>query len=451
MRGLLIFQIILSLTFQVTLSQATKNNYSIGYRSVKHIDLSRSQNSINKELGREDSLFEHRTITTSMWYPTSQNGLTNKMYFGDFLSTIEMNDKNDYNDCDSIFTLADKFADYYGLDQKSLERIQKLTTNSYPNPDYINKKFPLVLYVPGLNGFSFENHLLCESIAAQGNIVISFNSKGSEGRWMGFGDIDFENLIRDIQFIIGESTRYPMVNTSRIVLIGHSIGGHANILTKIRDNRITGLVSLDGSIKHDLKRSNGFIYKDYSKINCPLLSISNQKFVAARHYLDSMYNANCFYIQTTGLKHKDYKSLPHILETERDSFRFSKYLVINKIVVAFIGMINGYDVNNYYEKQFHEIAKNQFIKFYYIESIPDIDDFKSILYSKGFANAKCTYANISSEYLHFRLPEQGLIDWANRLKYSGFINEAIEIYELIIDIYPQNQSVLRKLNRLAGN
>ena len=449
MRGFLSLHLLLFLTLQVSFCQSEKNNYTIGYKSVKYIDLSRSYNSIRKELGKEDSLITHRTITSSMWYPASENGPNHVMNFGEFLSTIEMNDKHDYRIRDSIFSQADKFADYYGLNQQDLERIEGIPTNAYLSPDFLDNTFPLVIYIPGLNGFSFENHLLCESIARCGNVVISFNSKGSKGRWMGFSDRDFENLIRDIQFLIGESTKYPMINSSRIVLIGHSIGGHANILTKIRDNRITGLVSLDGSMKHDLERSNRFIFNDYRKINCPLLSISNQNFTDARLYLDSLHHADCFYIQTTGLGHSDYKSLPYLLKGEYDPGKYDKYLSVNDLVVAFVEMINGRDVNKNLETNIQALVNSQFVKYHYIASTPDIDDFKSILGDIGFTNAKSTYESIQTESPGFRIPENELVDWANRLKYSRHINEAIEIYKLTINLYPQNQSVKNKLNRLS--
>jgi pimeloyl-ACP methyl ester carboxylesterase len=449
MKGFFSLQLLIFLTFQVSFGQSEKVNYTIGYKSVKYIDLSRSHNSINRELGKEDSLNTHRTITSSMWYPASENGPNHLMKFGEFLSTIEMNDKHDYRIRDSIVSQADKFAGYYGLNKKDLERIEGIPTTAYQSPDFLVNSFPLVIYIPGLNGFSFENHLLCESIARHGNVVIAFNSKGSEGRWMGFSDPDFENLIRDIQFLIGESSKYPMINSSKIVLIGHSIGGHANILTKIRDNRITGLVSLDGSMKHDLERSNRFIFNDYGKINCPLLSISNQDFTVARLYLDSLHHANCFYIQTTELGHSDYKSLPYLLKGEYDHGKFDKYLSVNDLIVAFVEMINGRDVNKNFETHVQALVNSQFVKYDYIASTPGIDEFKSKIGDMGFSNAKSQYESIQTKSPDFRIPENELVVWANRLKYSGHISEAIEIYNLIIFLYPHNQSVKNKLNRLS--
>jgi len=384
-----------------------------------------------------------------MWYPASGNVTNQAMNFGQFLSTIEMDDKYDYRPRDSVFSQADRFADYYGLNQSDLERLVDLPTKAYLDSDFLDKTFPIVVYIPGLNGFSFENHLLCESIARRGNIVISFNSKGSEGRWMGFSDQDFENLIRDIQFLIGESIKYSMTNSSRIVLVGHSIGGHANILTKIRDNRITGLVSLDGSMKHDLERSNRFVFNDYRKINCPVLSISNQDFADAHLYLDSLTHSECFYIQTTGLGHSDYKSLPYLLKDEYDPSKHTKYLSVNDLIITFIEMVNDGVVNRSLEDHLHAAADSQFMKYHYIESTPDIDDFKSILGKTGFAYAKSTYHSIHSDYPGFRITENELVDWANRLKYTGYLNEAIEIYKLTLDIYPDNQSVRNKLKRLS--
>ena len=106
------FQISLFLSFQVSFCQTNIGNYAIGYKSVKYTDLSRSHYSVQKDLGKEDTPFEHSTITTSMWYPAGENRPDQKMNFGDFFSTTEMSDKSDYRTSDSIVSPADKFADY---------------------------------------------------------------------------------------------------------------------------------------------------------------------------------------------------------------------------------------------------------------------------------------------------------------------------------------------------
>ena len=385
-----------------------------------------------------------------MWYPAFDYGASEKMLYRDFFSTMEMEDKLLNKDHESKFLLSEQFADYYGINETELIRINQLKTNSYSGSAFPDKIFPLVIYIPGANGFSFENHMLCESIAEQGNVVISFNSKGTEGRWMDIVNSDFENLIRDIQFILGESIKNPMIRTTDVTLIGYSVGGHINYLTKMRDNRIGGIVSLDGSIKHDFQRTKDFIFNDYRKINCPILSISNQDFEDARMYLDSMYNADRYYYKASGFEHKDYKSISYVLTSKYDTLKYNRHLLLNDLVVSFINMINKKDVYKSFEFLNTELIKSQFLTLNKVESIPDIDDFKVLIGEGNFTNSKLIYNNIIVKYPQFRISEKELVDWGNRLNYSGFFDQAIEIYKLIIDIYPNNQSVKNKLKRLLN-
>lgn len=441
LKNLLICQIIIILGAQLALCQNKTDSFSIGYKSLKYIDYSRTHASLNKELGSLDSLISYRTISCSMWYPASDCAASKKNLYSDFYSTMEMDDRQINTAYNSESHQGENFAYYFGLDEAELKRISNLSMRSCAAPEIPDRKFPLVIYIPGLNGFSFENHILCESIAKQEYVVISFNSKGTEGRWMDVVNSDFENLIRDIQYIIGESSRNPTINSTNVTLIGFSVGGHINFLTKMRDHRVGGIVSLDGSIKHDLERTGDFIFNDYSKINCPVLSISDQDFENARIYLDSMYHADRYYYQASEFEHKDYKSLSYVLANDYGTEKYNKYLLINDLIISFVNLINGKDV---------KFAKSQFLTFSMLKSLPDIDDLKVLIGESNFTNSILVYNHILAEYPQFSIPEKELVAWANRLKYSGFTDQAIEIYKLIIEIYPNNQSIKNKLRRLGA-
>jgi len=62
--------------------------------------------------------------------------------------------------------------------------------------------------IQGMNSFSFENHLLCETQARKGYVFISFNSKGTERRWGEPTTSDYESQIHDIQFVIGREIAF---------------------------------------------------------------------------------------------------------------------------------------------------------------------------------------------------------------------------------------------------
>ena len=473
--------LILLYASQISFCQIGEQSYDIGYKSLEYRDCSR----VNNELILSDSINNCRTITTSIWYPSNINESDRQVDFGDFLTTIELNEKRDYNPKDSVMKPADKFADYYNIGDKDLSELVNYSTQSFFNSEYLTEKFPLVIYIPGMNGFSFENHILCEEIAKQGYVVISLNSKGAENRWMEPNTFDYENQIRDIQFLIGEACKLPMIDNSKICLIGHSIGGYVNILTKIRDNRISSLVSLDGSIIHDLDRSKEFIYNDLNKVNCPLLSISTQDFDKAKNYLDSMVHADRYYFQTSTFNHKDFKSFTYLLPTALDSIKFKDYQELNSLIVSFIIKVNDNKRQNNFEEISNKLSKRGFIKTSYLPSIPDYTDFRFMAYKSNYINLKSNYEIIIKQHPTFSISVNELYNWGNKLRYSGYFNESIQVYKLIIDlfpdfisaynglartfllidkqneaintyklaldIYPDNESIKRKLNNLTTN
>ena len=161
-----------------------------------------------------------------------------------------------------------------------------------------------------------------------------------------------------------------------------------------------------------------------------------------------MYNADRYYYKASGFEHKDYKSLSYVLTSKYDTLKYNRYLLLNDLVVSFINMINKKDVNKSFESLNTELIKSRFLTLNKVESIPDIDDFKALIGEGNFTNSKLIYHNMIVKYPQVRISEKELFDWGNRLNYSGFFDQAIEIYKLIIEIYPNNQSVKNKLKRL---
>ena len=424
-------------TSLISVCQNGEKTYDIGYTSMVYRDYSRDNNSLKKELLLRDSINGCRIITTSMWYPSNVTKSDKKVKFGDFLPTIELNEKKDYHADDSIINPADKFADYYNISGAHLLSLLNYSTNSYFKPDYLPEKFPLVIYIPGMNGFSFENHLLCEELAGQGYVVISFNSKGSNSRWMEPNTIDYENQIRDVQFLLAETNTLSFIDNSKICLIGHSIGGYVNILTKIRDSRITSLVSLDGTIIHDLKRSAEFVYNDLEEVNCPFLSISTKDFSRAKVYLDSMTHADRYYYQTSTFNHKDYKSITYLLQASTDSVKFKDYQKLNKLIVSFINKVNDYKNQDEFDELSIKCSNSGLVTTSFLSSIPDFSDFRILVSNANYNNIMDHYIKTVEEHPSFVISKDELYGWGNSLRYYGYFNQSIQVYTFLIELYPE--------------
>lgn len=431
MKNLGLLLLIILFNSQISFGQSVRESYDIGYKSQLYQDCSRA----NMELVSLDSKNNCRTISTSIWYPSDIKDFDSAVHFGDFLTTIELNEKQDYNPKDSVVKSSDKFADYYNISETHFLNLLNYPTQSFFNSEVLPNKYPLVIYIPGMNGFSFENHMLCEEIAKQGNVVISFNSKGSDKRWMEPNTIDYENQIRDVQFIIAKTTNLSYVDNSKICLIGHSIGGYVNVLAQIRDNRITSLVSLDGSIIHDFNRSSEFVYKDLSKVNCPFLSVSTRGFDEAMIYLDSMEHADRYYYQTSALRHRDFKSITYLLPATIDSLQFKNYLNLNNLIVSFIDKVNN-GRQDKFQKLSDSLTNSGFVKTSYLHSTPDFSDFRLMVSNANFVGLSGIYKNTVAQYPKFIISINELYDWGNNLRFYGYLNQAIQVYRLLIDLHP---------------
>src|SRR5690606_15669259 len=61
---------------------------------------------------------------------------------------------------------------------------------------------------------------------------------------------DIETQARDVEFLIKEAGKYPMVDYDKIAIIGFSFGGLSNIIVQNRNDRVKAIVSLDGTERY---------------------------------------------------------------------------------------------------------------------------------------------------------------------------------------------------------
>ncbi len=108
-------------------------------------------------------------------------------------------------------------------------------------------RFPLVVYAPGAGGWADENADLCEYLASHGYVVVAGPGLGTRAKRSAYTLEDAETGARDVEFVLGQALSMPQVDATRIAALGWSWGGMANVLAAARDDRITAIVSLDGT------------------------------------------------------------------------------------------------------------------------------------------------------------------------------------------------------------
>jgi hypothetical protein len=225
--------------------------------------------------------------------------------------------------------------------------LKGIKTISYVNANPINKQFPLIIYLSGFNGMSYENYLLFESLAQKGFAVASVSSIG---RYPGNMTMDTEDLfeqIEDARFIVSNLTKENFIS-SDIGLIGYSWGGlAATILTMTEPNRIKVTISLDGSEqftytdeeeneKLNLIRNAGFFNPNL--INSSFLYLDSD-ITEWDNLPDSIYNIIDFipgdksYLKINHATHEDFSSLS-VLFTEKQSP--ARYNTIQQLTINYL-------------------------------------------------------------------------------------------------------------------
>lgn len=125
-----------------------------------------------------------------------------------------------------------------------------------------NQSKPVVIYVHGFNGFKDWGNfdLIADQFAAAGFVLVKFNFSHNGTtpeqpeefcNLEAFGQNNYTKELEDLRQVIDwvydpENSFHPAMDTSKVYLIGHSMGGGISILQSARDNRIKKLITWAG-------------------------------------------------------------------------------------------------------------------------------------------------------------------------------------------------------------
>jgi pimeloyl-ACP methyl ester carboxylesterase len=147
--------------------------------------------------------------------------------------------------------LAAYFESGLGLPPGTLRR---LTTRSYPSVPPAPGPFPVVLYLPGYNGMSYENLTLLEGLAGRGYLVAAVSSVGKYPGYMTMDPVDIIEQVADARFAAGIIRRAFPVASLQTAAVGYSWGGLAATLLAMQDSTehfpLRAVVSLDGNDRY---------------------------------------------------------------------------------------------------------------------------------------------------------------------------------------------------------
>jgi len=323
------------LTSLATLGQ--EQYYKVGFKIISTYDSSRTykQNSIPS-----DKLY-YRPIDIDVWYPADVISTDTTAAFVDLVSLLEQR-SNFYDDTKNYDGLTDELLQYIcsGINCVDYNNLKEIATDSYVNAKPIEEPFPLIIYLAGFNGMSYENYLLLESLAQKGFIVASVSSIGRYPGNMTMDSADLFEQINDARFIIRQLTK-DNFTSKEIGLIGYSWGGlAASILAMEELHGIRAVVSLDGSEQfvyrdeEENEKLNHIRSSDFFRteaINSSFLYLDSD-ITEEDNLPDSIYNITDFirgdknYLKINHSTHNDFSSLSVLSEKDQSNTRYQVIL-----------------------------------------------------------------------------------------------------------------------------
>lgn len=110
--------------------------------------------------------------------------------------------------------------------------------------------YPVVIYAAGAESPSFDNDLLMEYLASRGYLAIGVPSWTEGGGEFEITPASLETQARDIEFALQYVRARPGEQTKPVAVMGWSWGGLANVVVAARNQSISALISLDGSVHY---------------------------------------------------------------------------------------------------------------------------------------------------------------------------------------------------------
>jgi len=310
---------------QTSLKEINLNfgNYRVGFKHYTISDSTRTYNRIY-DYNNQKIL---RPIPISTWYPSNQDtNSKEQLKVLDYLEILKEEEEWEHLPNEQILNWF-----YYANTPENQGHLTELT-NAYSELEFAEDQFPVIVYAPSYQASSIENFALCEYLASHGYVVISSPSRGTETRWFSNNDVkEMETQAKDVEFLIKEVGKFPVVNYSKIAVMGFSRGGLSNIIAQTRNDKINAVVSLDGTERYQYKWLRESPFFDPKRIDVPYVHMAqknipkevlkednidfelNSKF----QLFDSITNSNTYKLKFHNLTHSYFSTLG-VLFQQRD-------------------------------------------------------------------------------------------------------------------------------------
>lgn len=221
-------------------------NYYTGLKVYEDFDSTRSFDTTSDT----GAPFYFRPVKIDLFYPSAENPKKQPLSYGDILDMYEQ--RMNYNiSIDSYkkvsSDLANSISEYLHVD--SSDKILSYKTEIYKDIKLPVKRFPLIIYAASMNGSSWENPVLFDSLAKAGFVVAAISSVGKFPGFMSDA-VDLNEQVQDILFAKQKMKKMSFIDTTKIGLLSWSLGGSAITKAAMLSHDFKCLLSFDGTEIH---------------------------------------------------------------------------------------------------------------------------------------------------------------------------------------------------------
>jgi dienelactone hydrolase len=445
--------------------------HAVGLRIVKQYDYSRTYKAKIDLLSGQPSLGERaRPLQTLIWYPAAAKGGGAPVRYADYLRAVATEELFERPRADIEKATSTRIANTWsGLSAAAIRNEENRPMWAVRDARPAAGKFPAVIYAPSFSASAHENVDLCEYLASQGYVVISTAAIGPHGRSMTHDLEGVEAQAGDIAFLVGYAQSLPQADAAHVAVIGYSWGGMANVFAAARDNRISALVSLDGSVRYfpELVRSAKYVSPD--RLTAPYLYVAAQptsiedqiarKSDMSGSLLNELKYADFYKLTMNSMTHANFSSEYQRFALD-NGWGFGEYTrEETSLAMSWMARYVGQFLNAYLKNDAAGLAflsnppaKNGVpAHMLALEKRPSrglpptLETFAAGLGQRGFDHASEVYGDMQKKNADFKLGETDLVHWGYQLLQADKTRESIAIFTLATTEYPKSGNAFDSL------
>lgn len=435
--------------------------YAVGLRVVQLYDRSRTYpGKIDLLTGDEARRDRARPLQALIWYPANKN-TGGAVSYADYLRTAATEERFQRSDAEIDYFVVNYMEENYpNLDAQQRRGALAKTMLARRDGKPVSGKFPVVIYAPGSSAAAHDNADLCEYLASHGYVVIASASIGVRTRSISLDIESAESQARDISYLLGYAETLPQADMRHVAAMGYSFGGLANVLAAALDDRISALVSLDGSVRYFPAIVQQAAYATPERLALPMLYLGGTPYTAelmnrvkqvpTYSLMNQMKYSNLYNVTMYTMTHAAFQSESLRLAPESRFGEYSRdealiaYSWMGRYVRSFL---DAYLRGDTAERQFlankpiansvprHLLA----VDIHRSEGEPATLTAMAVEYARrGHKELELIHREMTHREPAFKPDERALISWGEQFLEAKRYTEAIEIYLLTTSLYPDS-------------